>query len=152
VLAEVTIGILVLVITTMLTGTQPGRAATESAAAVAAVNRPASTTTLVPFDVGTPGGHGKVQIELSPGRVGENSVQAVIIGPDGGLATVPEVRLTFTLESQKVGPIDAEVTDKGGYWTSDGLTLPIPGTWTIKATIRTTDIDQVTVSKTVKID
>ncbi|WP_391858795.1 copper resistance CopC/CopD family protein [Streptomyces rhizosphaerihabitans] len=151
VLAEVAIGILVLVITTMLTGTQPGRAATETAAAVVAADRPTSTTTLVPFDVGTPGGHGKVQIELSPGRVGENSVQAVIIGPDGGLATVPELRLTFTLESQKVGPIDAEITDKGGYWTSDGLTLPLPGTWTMKATVRTSDIDEVTVSKTVKI-
>ncbi|WTX72040.1 copper resistance protein CopC [Streptomyces sp. NBC_00647] len=152
VLAEVTVGILVLVITTMLTGTQPGRAATETAAAVAAADRPTSSTTVVPFDVGTPGGHGKVQVELSPGRVGENSVQAVIIGPDGGLATVPELRLTFTLESQKVGPIDAEVTDKGGYWTSDGLTLPLPGTWTMKVTVRTTDIDQITVSKNVKID
>ncbi|MCX4989925.1 copper resistance protein CopC [Streptomyces sp. NBC_00568] len=152
VLAEVTVGILVLVITTMLTGTQPGRAATETAAAVAAADRPTSSTTVVPFDVGTPGGHGKVQVELSPGRVGENSVQAVIIGPDGGLATVPELRLTFTLESQKVGPIDAEVTDKGGYWTSDGLTLPLPGTWTMKVTVRTTDIDQITVSKHVKID
>ncbi|MFD9466672.1 copper resistance CopC/CopD family protein [Streptomyces sp. NPDC060027] len=152
VLAEVTVGILVLVITTMLTGTQPGRAAKETAAAVAAADRPTSSTTVVPFDVGTPGGHGKVQVELSPGRVGENSVQAVIIGPDGGLATVPELRLTFTLESQKVGPIDAEITDKGGYWTSDGLTLPLPGTWTMKVTVRTTDIDQITVSKNVKID
>jgi copper transport protein len=152
VLAEVTIGVLVLVITTMLTGTQPGRAATESADAVAAVRRVTSRTTLVPFDVGTPGGHGKVQIELTPGQVGENSVQVVVFGPDGGLVTVPEVRLTFTQESQKVGPIDAEVTDKGGYWTSDGLTLPLPGTWTMKVTVRTSDIDEVTVSKKVTID
>ncbi len=152
VLAEVTIGILVLVITTMLTGTQPGRAATESADAVAAVRRVTSRTTLVPFDVGTPGGHGKVQIELTPGQVGENSVQVVVFGPDGGLVTVPEVRLTFTQESQKVGPIDAEITDKGGYWTSDGLTLPLPGTWTMKVTVRTSDIDEITVSKKVTID
>ncbi|WRZ40864.1 copper resistance protein CopC/CopD [Streptomyces sp. NBC_00151] len=152
VLAEVTIGILVLVITTMLTGTQPGRAATESADAVAAVRRVTSRTTLVPFDVGTPGGHGKVQIELTPGQVGENSVQVVVFGPDGGLVTVPEVRLAFTQESQKVGPIDAEITDKGGYWTSDGLTLPLPGTWTMKVTVRTSDIDEITVSKKVTID
>ncbi|WP_443062325.1 copper resistance protein CopC [Streptomyces sp. NBC_00386] len=152
VLAEVTVGILVLVITTMLTGTQPGRAATESADAVAAVRRVTSRTTLVPFDVGTPGGRGKVQIELTPGQVGENSVQVVVFGPDGGLVTVPEVRLTFTQESQKVGPIDAEITDKGGYWTSDGLTLPLPGTWTMKITVRTSDIDEVTVSKKVTID
>uniref|UniRef100_UPI00404022F1 copper resistance CopC/CopD family protein n=1 Tax=Streptomyces sp. f51 TaxID=1827742 RepID=UPI00404022F1 len=152
VLAEVTVGVVVLVITTMLTGSQPGRVAAESADAVAAVRRVTSKTTVVPFDVGTPGGHGKVSVELTPGQVGENSVQAVVFGPDGGLATVPEVRVTFTLESQKVGPIDAEITDKGGYWTSDGLTLPLPGTWTMKVTVRTSDIDEVTVSKKVEID
>ncbi|GGN67069.1 transport integral membrane protein [Streptomyces albiflavescens] len=152
VLAEVTVGIVVLVITTLLTGTQPGRAAEETAAAsTAAPGQPTSSTTLVPFDVGTPGGHGKVQIELTPGRVGENSVQAVILGPDGGIATVPELRLTFTLAAQKVGPLDAELTDKGGYWGTDGLTLPLAGTWTMNVTVRTSDIDQVTVSKTVKI-
>jgi copper transport protein len=139
------------VITTVLTGTQPGRAATETAASAAAADRPTSSTTLVPFDVGTPGGHGKVQIELAPGRVGENSVQAVILGPDGGIATVPELRLTFTLAAQKIGPLDAELTDKGGYWGTDGLTLPLAGTWTMRVTVRTSDIDQVTVSKTVKI-
>lgn len=152
VLAEVSVGIVVLVITTLLTGTQPGRAAEEAAAAAtAASGQPTSSTTLVPFDVGTPGGHGKVQIELTPGRVGENSVQAVILGPDGGIATVPELRLTFTLAAQKVGPLDAELTDKGGYWGTDGLTLPLAGTWTMNVTVRTSDIDQVTVSKTVKI-
>lgn len=153
VLVEVTVGIVVLVITTLLTGTQPGRAATEAAAAsaTAASGESRVTTTVIPFDVGTPGGHGKVQIELTSGRVGENSVQAVIFGPDGGLATVPELRLTFTLEAQQIGPIDAELTDRGGYWGADGVTLPVAGTWTMKATVRTTDIDQVTVSKTVKI-
>jgi copper transport protein len=153
VLVEVLVGIVVLVITTLLTGTQPGRAATEAAAAsaTAAAGETTASTTTIPFDVGTKGGHGKVQIELTPSRVGENSVQAVIYGSDGGFATVPELRLTFTLESQQIGPIDAELTDKGGYWAADGVTLPVGGTWTMKVTVRTTDIDQVTVSKTVKI-
>lgn len=152
-LVEVVVGVVVLVITTLLTGTQPGRAATEAAAASAteAAGQATASTTTIPFDVGTKGGHGKVQIQLTPSRVGENSVQAVIYGPDGGFATVPELRLTFTLESQQIGPIDAELTDKGGYWAADGVTLPVAGTWTMKATVRTTDIDQVTVSKTVKI-
>ena len=151
VFAEVTVGIVVLVITTVLTGTQPGRAATETAAAAVAADQPLGSTTEIPFDVGTPGGRGKVQIELAPGRVGENSVQAIILGPDGGIATVPELRLTFTLPKQDVGPLDAQLTDKGGYWATDGLTLPLAGTWTMKATVRTTDIDQVTVEKTVEI-
>ncbi|MGW5173011.1 copper resistance protein CopC [Streptomyces sp. NPDC004082] len=152
VLAEVTLGIVVLVITTVLTGTQPGRAAQEAAASgPETAGQPADTTTLVPFDVGTPGGHGKVQIDLGPGRVGENTVQAVVFGPDGGIATVPELRLSFTLGDQKIGPLDAGLTDRGGYWGTDSVNLPLPGTWTMKVTIRTTDIDQVTVSKTIRI-
>ncbi|MEV0219320.1 copper resistance protein CopC [Streptomyces sp. NPDC050704] len=153
VLAEVLVGVVVLVITTMLTGTQPGRAETETAAAetAAAADRPTASTTLIPFDVGTPGGHGKVQIVLEPGSVGENTVQAVVIGPDGGIATVPEIRLTFTLASQKVGPLDARLTNQGGYWGTQSLNLPLPGTWTMKVTIRTSEIDQVTEERKVRI-
>jgi copper transport protein len=151
VLAEVTVGVVVLVITTLLTGTQPGRASAEEAAATAAAEQPLGSATLIPFDTGAPGGHGKVQIELAPGRVGENTVQALIYGPDGGIATVPELRLTFTLEERGIGPLDARLTDRGGYWTADALNLPLPGEWTMKATVRTSDVDQVTVSKTVRI-
>ncbi|MEU1600874.1 copper resistance protein CopC [Streptomyces sp. NPDC005708] len=149
VLAEITIGIVVLVITTLLTGTQPGRAAAEAQAAQTAAEQPLGATTVVPFDVGTPGGHGKVQIELTPGRVGENQVQAVVYGPDGGIATVLELRLAFKLGD--IGPLDAKVRDRGGYWTADALNLPLPGTWTLKVTVRTSDIEQVTVSRTVRI-
>ncbi|WP_269253311.1 copper resistance CopC/CopD family protein [Streptomyces sp. Qhu-G9] len=154
VLAEVVVGVAVLVITTVLTGTQPGRAELETAAAestAAAADGPTASTTLIPFDVGTPGGHGKVQIVLEPGRVGENTVEAVIIGPDGGVATVPEIRLSFTLDSQKIGPIDAGLTNKGGYWGTESLNLPLAGTWTMKVTVRTTDIDQVSETRRVKI-
>ncbi|MDT0570534.1 copper resistance protein CopC [Streptomyces sp. DSM 3412] len=153
VLAEFTVAVVVLVITTVLTGTLPGRAAAEIAeesAGQAAGGVTASSST-VPFDVGTPNGHGKVQIDLGPGRVGKNSVQAVVFGPDDGIATVPELRLTFTLESQKIGPIDAKLTDRGGYWATDTLQLPLPGKWTMKLTVRTTEIDQVTVEKSVRV-
>jgi copper transport protein len=93
-----------------------------------------------------------VQIVLEPGRVGRNTVQAVTYGPDGSLLTVPELRLTFTLTQQHVGPLDAKLVDERGYWGSDTLDIPLAGTWTMKATVRVSDIDQVTVSKTVKID
>jgi copper transport protein len=73
----------------------------------------------------------------------------VVYGPDGGIATVPELRLAFKLGD--IGPLDAKVRDRGGYWTADALNLPLPGTWTMKVTVRTSDIDQVTVSRTVRI-
>ncbi len=101
--------------------------------------------------MGSPGGRGKVQVELTPSRVGENQVQMVIYGPDGGIATVPELRLSFTLDGRKIGPLDAKVGNRGGYWAAEALNLPLPGTWTMKVTVRTSDIDQVTVSKTVRI-
>ena len=152
VLAEVAVGVVVLVITTVLGGTLPGRAAAEAAQAPAAAGGlPAASVTMVPFDVGTPGGHGQVQITLDPGRVGDNTVQAVVFGPDGGIVSVPELRLSFTLAAQKIGPLDAELTDRGGYWGTNSLTLPIAGTWTMNVTVRTSDIDQVTTTRTVRI-
>ncbi|MEV6382639.1 copper resistance protein CopC [Streptomyces sp. NPDC051773] len=153
VLAEFTVAVVVLVITTVLTGTLPGRAAAEIAeeSAGQAAGGVTASSSVLPFDVGTPNGHGKVQVDLGPGRVGKNSVQAVVFGPDDGIATVPELRLTFTLKSQKIGPIDAKLTDRGGYWATDTLQLPLPGKWTMKLTVRTTDIDQVTVEKSVRV-
>ncbi|WP_420864085.1 copper resistance CopC/CopD family protein [Streptomyces deccanensis] len=153
VLAEFTVAVVVLVITTVLTGTLPGRAAAEIAqeSAGQAAGGVTASSSVLPFDVGTPNGHGKVQIDLGPGRVGKNSVQAVVFGPDDGIATVPELRLTFTLKAQKIGPIDAKLTDRGGYWATDTLQLPLPGKWTMKLTVRTTEIDQVTVEKSVRV-
>ncbi|MFD2688950.1 copper resistance CopC/CopD family protein [Streptomyces phyllanthi] len=153
VLAEAMVAVVVMVLTTVLTGTLPGRAEAESAAGArtAAPGAPTASSNLIPFDVGTPNGKGKVQLDLAPATVGKNSIQAVVFGPDGGIATVPEIRLTFTLRSQDVGPIDAKLENRGGYWATDTLQLPLPGTWTMKITIRTTDIDQVTVEKNVKV-
>ncbi|MCG7204087.1 copper resistance protein CopC [Streptomyces arenae] len=154
VLAEVGVGVVVLVLTTILTGTLPGRAAAEAAesgAATATTGIPAAAVALVPFDVGTPNGHGKVQITLDPGRVGKNSVEAVVLGPDGGISTVPELRLSFTLGSQRIGPLPAGLADRGGYWATDAVSIPIAGEWTMNVTVRVSDLDQVTVTKKIRI-
>ncbi|MFI6467307.1 copper resistance CopC/CopD family protein [Streptomyces sp. NPDC050538] len=149
VLFEVAVGVVVLVITTLLTNTLPGRAAADAQQTATSAGIPAASVTTVPFRVGNAGG--KVQITLDPGRVGENSVEAVVYGPDGGFATVPELRLSFTLPTQKIGPLDANVKDEGGYWGTNTLNLPIAGTWTMKVTVRTSDVDQVSVSREVRI-
>ncbi|MFJ8138835.1 copper resistance CopC/CopD family protein [Streptomyces sp. NPDC096013] len=149
VLLEVAVGVAVLVVTTLLTNTLPGRAAADARQTATPAGIPAASVTTVPFHVGDAGG--KVQITLDPGRVGENSVEAVVYGPDGGFATVPELRLSFTLPAQKIGPLDAGIKDKGGYWGTNTLNLPIAGTWTMKVTVRTSDVDQVSVSREVRI-
>ncbi|MFG3095250.1 copper resistance CopC/CopD family protein [Streptomyces sp. NPDC048202] len=148
VLAEAAVGVVVLVLTTLLTSTLPGRAAEEAATAETGI--PAASVTTVPFTVGQ-GGHGKVQITFDPGRVGTNSVQAVVYGANGALAAVPELRITMTLPAQRLGPLDTEVADRGGYWATNSFDLPIPGTWTMKVTVRVSDLDQVTVSRRVRV-
>ncbi|MFH0521739.1 copper resistance CopC/CopD family protein [Streptomyces sp. M41] len=149
VFAEVAVGAAVLAITTLLTSTLPGRAQAEAAAGAPTVV--GASVTNVPFDVGTPGGRGKVQITIDPGRVGDNSVEALVYGPDGGVAVVPELRMSFTLPAKDVGPIDAELTDKGGYWSNSFLNLPLAGTWEMKVTVRTSEVDQVSETRTVVI-
>ncbi|MGV9391924.1 copper resistance CopC/CopD family protein [Streptomyces olivaceus] len=151
VLAEAVVAAVVLAVTTVLTGTQPGRAVDEAArTAPAGGVLPASVTT-IPFEIGT-AGRGTVQITLDPGRTGDNAVQAVVFGPDGSLAAVPELRLSFTLPDQHVGPIDAELVDRGGYWSANTVTLPLPGTWTMKTTVRVSEIDQVSEVRRIRVE
>ena len=150
VLAEVGVGVVVLVISTVLSSTLPGRAAAEAAeAGPAAGGLPAASVTNVPFAVGA--AKGTVQITLDPARTGENSVQAIVFAADGGFASVPELRMSFTLPSKAIGPIDAQLKNKGGYWGTSSLTLPLAGDWQMKTTIRVSDVDQISVTKTVRI-
>ncbi|MGI5426912.1 copper resistance CopC/CopD family protein [Streptomyces sp. CA-179760] len=153
VLIEVAVAAVVLLITTLLTTTLPGRAQAEAAQQAPAGALPPTTLITVPYDTGTGSvtGRGRVQITLDPARVGENGVQAVVYGSDKGLIVIPELRVTFTLTSRKVGPIDAELKNAGGYWSTNSVNLPLPGTWTMKTTVRVSDVDQVTVSKQVRI-
>lgn len=155
VLVEVAVAAVVLLITTLLTTTLPGRAQAEAAQRSPAGTLPPTTLTTVPFDTGgstgSLSGRGTVQVTLDPARVGENGIQAVVYGADKGLIVVPEVRISFTLPSRKVGPIDARLTDVGGYWSTNSVNLPLAGTWTMKTTVRVSDVDQVTVKKQVRI-
>ncbi|MFF7318660.1 copper resistance protein CopC [Streptomyces albogriseolus] len=153
VLAEVVVAVAVLLVTTVLTGTLPSRAEAEAAKAPEpqVAGLPGAQALTVPYDTGTPGGSGTVQLTMDPGRVGENGLQAVVFGPQGALTFVPELRVTFTLPSRDVGPIDAGLTDRGGYWATNDLTLPLEGAWTMKLTVRVSDIDQVTVERGVRI-
>ncbi|TDT28493.1 copper transport protein [Streptomyces sp. BK208] len=151
VLAEAVVAAVVLAVTTVLTATPPGRTAEETARAAGPADgvRPASVTT-IPFEIGGTA-RGTVQITLDPGRTGDNAVQAVVFGPDGSLAAVPELRLAFTLPGKDVGPLQAELVDRGGYWSANTLTLPLPGVWTMKATVRVSEVDQVSEERRTRI-
>ncbi|MDQ0582002.1 copper resistance CopC/CopD family protein [Streptomyces rishiriensis] len=156
VLAEVVVSVVVLVFTTVLTGTLPGRAAAEAATAEQSAGLPVASVTTIPFVIGSGapgvrGVSGKVQVTLDPGRVGDNGLQAVVYGPDGGFVSIPELRVSFSLPGQDIGPLDAKVGDRGGYWAADAVNLPLPGAWEMKVTVRVSETDQVSESERVEI-
>ncbi|MDX3215057.1 copper resistance protein CopC [Streptomyces sp. ME02-6991-2B] len=157
VLAEVAVAVAVLAVTTLLTGTQPGRAAQEEDAArqttapVAEVPEPLDVR--VPFDTGGRDGKGEAEVTLDPGGVAENELHLLVTAPDGRAFDVPEVQISFTLKSKRIGPIPVTLGKiDTGHWSAENVQIPVPGEWTIAVTVRTSDIDQVTRTKVVKID
>ncbi len=70
VLAEVVVAVAVLLVTTVLTGTLPSRAEAEAAKAPEpqVAGLPGAQALTVPYDTGTPGGSGTVQLTMDPGR------------------------------------------------------------------------------------
>ncbi|WP_330331551.1 copper resistance protein CopC [Streptomyces sp. NBC_00536] len=152
VLAEAGVAVVLLAVATLLTGTEPGRAAElESSGAVTAVPNRAVKITL-PFDTGGQNGKGSVRIELDPGRVGANSLHVWVDSPDGKPFDIPEVKVAFTLPAKDIGPLPLAPDHAApGHWSASGVQLPLAGEWRIDVSVRTSDIDQTTVQKTVKI-
>ncbi|MFG3139283.1 copper resistance CopC/CopD family protein [Streptomyces sp. NPDC048211] len=155
VLAEVGVAVALLAVTTILTSTEPGRTEEEAARSSAPAAAPVASGPVnltLPFDTGGKNGKGTVRMDLDPGRTGANVVHLWIDGIDGKAMDVPEVKLAFTLKSKDIGPLPAlPVRLTEGHWTATGIQIPIAGNWNVAVTVRTSDIDQTTVDKNVKI-
>ncbi|MFJ8111316.1 copper resistance CopC/CopD family protein [Streptomyces sp. NPDC096132] len=151
---EAALALVVLGITTVLTETTPARteANASTASTVTVGAQPNTVSHTVPFDTGAENGSGKVTVTLSPGSVGRNEVQALVYGVDGGYVSIPELRITFTSADGAVGPLDAGLENRGGYWQTGNLQLPTAGEWKMAVTVRVSDVDQSTSTKTVTID
>ncbi|MFE2328540.1 copper resistance CopC/CopD family protein [Streptomyces sp. NPDC059385] len=154
VLAEAAVAVILLAVTTVLTSTEPGRTvereAARGSAAPAVPDRAVKIT--LPFDTGGQNGKGSVRLELDPGRVGANTLHLWADSGDGKPLDLPEVKIAFTLPAKDIGPLPL-VPDHAapGHWTASGVQLPLAGEWRIDVTVRTSDIDQTTVQKNVKI-
>ncbi|GAB2628421.1 copper resistance protein CopC [Streptomyces capparidis] len=145
VLAEAAVAVLVLSVTTALTGTEPGRSAQRAAAdAPALPAAPGSAYVAVPFDTGSPAGKGQVLVNLEPGTTGTNDLNALAYAADGGIAAVPDMRIRFTLPARDVGPLEVPLKNVGGYFTARDFQLPMAGVWTVSVTVRTGDVEQDT--------
>jgi copper transport protein len=159
VLAEAGIAVVLLAVTTVLTQTEPGRteqeakaAASSSASAAADTGASGALTLNMPFDTGGEDGKGIVTIDLDPARVGDNEMHVYVERPNGRAFDIPEVKVEFTLKAKDIGPLPV-VPDHlaTGHWSAGGVQIPMAGDWQVDVTVRTSDIDEVTVSKNAQI-
>ncbi|MER5895254.1 copper resistance protein CopC [Streptomyces sp. NPDC001876] len=155
VMVETGIAVVLLAVTTILTSTEPGRTEEEAARSKSAVAAPLTGGQInlsMPFDTGGQNGKGTVRLDVTPGGTGANNVHVWVDGPGDRPMDVPEVKLAFTLESKDIGPLPVvpeRITT--GHWTAGGVQIPMAGDWKVTVTVRTSDIDQTTVDKNVKI-
>ncbi|MBQ0962901.1 copper resistance protein CopC/CopD [Streptomyces sp. RK23] len=157
VLAEAGIAVVLLVVTTVLTQTEPGRTEEEAKAAgtsSAGSSAPATgaVTLDMPFDTGSQNGKGVVRVELDPARVGANDLHLYVERPDGTAFDIPEVKVALTQKAKNIGPLPVapdHITT--GHWSASGVQIPMAGDWEVSVTVRTSDIDQVTISKNTQI-
>lgn len=161
VLAEAGIAVVLLAITTVLTQTEPGRTEQEAETAASSSSAPSSpssaqgtgaVTLNMPFDTGGKDGKGVVTVDLDPARVGGNDMHVYVERPDGKAFDVPELKVALTLSAKDIGPLPV-VPDRvaTGHLSASGVQIPMAGDWTVAVTVRTSGIDQVTVSKNAQI-
>ncbi|MGW1785490.1 copper resistance CopC/CopD family protein [Streptomyces sp. NPDC002143] len=161
VLAEAGVAVVLLAVTTVLTSTEPGRTeqdaakatrSSSSSSADPSADSSGALTLDMSFDAGGADGKGVVSVDLDPARAGANEMHVYVTRPNGRAFDVPEVKVAFTLEAQDIGPLPV-VPDHitTGHWSANGVQIPMAGEWKIAVTVRTSDIDQVTVSKNAQI-
>ncbi|MGW4551687.1 copper resistance CopC/CopD family protein [Streptomyces violaceorubidus] len=157
VLAEAGVAVVLLVVTTVLTQTEPGRTEEEAKAAgtsssVGSAPSTGAVTLDMPFDTGSQNGKGVLRVELDPARVGANDLHLYVERPDGTAFDIPEVKVALTLKAKDIGPLPVapdHITT--GHWSASGVQIPMAGDWEVAVTVRTSDIDQVTLSKNAQI-
>ncbi|WP_460067583.1 copper resistance CopC/CopD family protein [Streptomyces sp. YKOK-I1] len=164
VLAEAGVAVVLLAVTTALTSTEPGRTELEAAKAGSSSTSSSSAssdssdstsgalTLDMSFDTGGADGKGVVSVDIDPARAGANEMHVYVTRPNGRGFDVPEVKVAFTLEAKNIGPLPVtpdHITT--GHWAANGVQIPMAGEWKIAVTVRTSDIDQVTVSKNAQI-
>ncbi|MYU14999.1 hypothetical protein GTZ78_31050 [Streptomyces sp. SID8361] len=157
VIAETVVAVVLLAVATVLSGTQPGRAETEQAGAAA--TQPGRdrlnvdpVSVLIPYNTGSKSGRGKAVVMIEPALPGDNALHVFTTDLADRPVDVPEVKLSLTLGSKGIGPLRIPLERLStGHWSARTVQLPMAGTWQLSLTVRTSDIDQVTETRNVKV-
>ncbi|GAA1638125.1 copper resistance CopC/CopD family protein [Catellatospora bangladeshensis] len=139
---EVAIAAVVLAVTGALTQTTPARTAQETAQLPA---QPVIYSTTLTSSQWT------LQVEVDPAKLGDNAVHLYAYKPDGSPQPVVEWKATASLPSAGVEKVAFPMLKLTDNHASGQVSLPTPGDWQLTFTLRTSEIDQASVTATVPI-
>jgi copper transport protein len=142
VMAELAVTAVVLGVTAALVQISPPRTAEAAQTA-------ATTTTTVSRTLTS--GAMSLQVDIFPATVGDNSIHLYAYTPESKPLTVVEWRATAALPAKGIEPIDVPLLRITDFHAIGDVALPAAGDWTFKFTVRTSDIDQSTVTMTAKV-
>ncbi|RQX21052.1 copper resistance protein CopC, partial [Micromonospora chalcea] len=92
-----------------------------------------------------------LQVELDPAETGNNSMHLYAYTPDNRPQPVQEWKVTAALPSAGIEPITVPLLPLSDNHATGEVNLPARGDWQLRITVRTSDIDQATVTATVPI-
>ncbi|MFE9957984.1 copper resistance CopC/CopD family protein [Micromonospora sp. NPDC005299] len=141
VVAELAITAVVLGLSATLVQTTPAR--TASATVAGAPDNFFSATLSSPLY--------SLQVELDPAETGSNSLHLYAYTKDNRPQPVQEWKATAALPSAGIEPITIPLLPLTDNHAFGEINLPAAGQWQLRFTVRTSDIDQATVTATVPV-
>jgi copper transport protein len=139
VLAELAVVSVVLVVSSALVQTTPAR------------NAVAGAQQAGPYDGTLTSGLYLLDVSIDPARAGSNSLHLFAFTPDRKDITIREWHASAALPAQGIEPIDITLLPVTASHAIGEVTLPVAGDWVFSFTLRTTDIDEATVTQNVPI-
>jgi copper transport protein len=141
VLFEVIGTVAVLAFTSALVQTTPAKATLEQA------DRRENTT----YNATLPSKLYSLQVQLEPKSVGPNTIHLYAFTPQGAPIAIKEWKATAALPAQGIEPVDLPALPVSENHAVAQAQLTAPGTWEIRFTLRTSEIDAATVVAEVPI-
>jgi copper transport protein len=140
---ELAVAAVVIGLSAALTQTTPARVAVAEPAAV----QPTQTY----FTTSVKGGLYTLQVDVDPAKTGQNVVHLYAYTPEGKPLKVVEWAASAALPAASIEPVSMPLLPLTDNHASGSINLPTAGDWQMKFTLRTTDVDQETVTVTVPV-
>jgi copper transport protein len=132
---EVVFLVAVLCVTALLVNAAPARSAVDA-----------------PFAATITGNGAQFELLDVPARTGPNEMHVTVLKPDGVVFNVLSVDAEISNAAKNIAPIKLTLIKLGpGHYTTNNLTIPFSGKWTVDIKALVSDLDEVAVTTTMTV-